>query len=187
MLIRHAEPSRDGAGCAAIYGPSVSDGISSLEEVPPSAEEMSGRIERIGARFPWLVAETEREPLGFTYASAHHERACYRWSVNVAVYVAAPHQRRGIGRALYAALIPLVVQQGMYVACAGITLPNDASVALHEAFGFKPVGVYRRIGWKFGSWRDVGWWELQLRPPSSEGPPAEPGPPARLDGEYDRL
>jgi phosphinothricin acetyltransferase len=69
----------------------------------------------------------------------------------------------------------------MYVACAGVTLPNDASVALHESFGFKPVGVYRRIGWKFGSWRDVGWWELQLRPPTADGPPAEPGPPARLD------
>jgi L-amino acid N-acyltransferase YncA len=181
MLVRHADPARDGAGCAAIYAPYVSDGIASLEEVPPTAEEMAGRIERISARYPWLVAEAGSEVLGFAYGSQHHERAAYRWSVNTALYVATGHHRRGIGRALYAALMPLIVRQGLYVACGGVTLPNDASVALHESFGFKPVGIYRRVGWKAGSWRDVGWWQLQLRSASADGPPPEPGPPARLD------
>ena len=73
-------------------------------------------------------------------------------------------------------LLPLLRRQGLHIACAGITLPNEASVGLHRAFGFTPVGIYRRIGWKAGAWRDVGWWELELRELTSDGPPAEPGP-----------
>jgi phosphinothricin acetyltransferase len=183
MLVRHAEPALDAAACAALYAPFVSDGVASLEEVPPTDGEMASRIERISTRYPWLVAGTGREVLGFAYASQHRERASYRWVVDVTAYVAPAHQRRGVGRALYGALMPLIARQGMHVACAGITLPNDASVALHESFGFRPVGVYRRIGWKAGAWRDVGWWELQLVSPSSDGAqPAEPGPPVRIGG-----
>jgi phosphinothricin acetyltransferase len=95
------------------------------------------------------------------------------------VYVAPQHQRRGVGRALYQELFSLLTEQGFTMACAGVTLPNDASVGLHEALGFQPVGVYRRIGFKFGAWRDVGWWQLPLADPG-DGPPPEPGPPIRI-------
>jgi phosphinothricin acetyltransferase len=179
VLIRHAEPARDGAGCASIYAPYVRDTVISLEEEPPSAAEFERRIETISVRFPWLVAQDGGGAVGFAYASAHRERAAYRWAADVAVYVDRERQRRGVGRALYGALLSLLVRQGMNVACAGITLPNEASVGLHEAFGFKLVGVYNRIGWKMGRWHDVGWWELELVSPT-DAKPAEPGPPVRL-------
>jgi hypothetical protein len=96
----------------------------------------------------------------------------------VTVYVDPAFHRRGVGRALYRALLELLREQGLWMACAGITLPNEASVALHESLGFVPVGVYRRIGYKAGRWWDVGWWQLPLRSPA-DGPPSEPRPPLR--------
>jgi phosphinothricin acetyltransferase len=97
----------------------------------------------------------------------------------VTVYVAGARHRRGAGRALYETLFGLLAEQGFRVACAGVTLPNEASVGLHETLGFEPVGVYRRIGWKMGAWWDVGWWQLELAG-ADGGPPREPGPPMRL-------
>jgi phosphinothricin acetyltransferase len=180
VLIRHADPARDSAGCASVYAPYVRDTVISLEEEPPSAAEFERRIETISLRFPWLVAEDGGAVIGYAYASAHRERAAYRWAADVAVYINRDRQRRGIAHALYDALLSLLVRQGMHVACAGITLPNEASVALHESFGFKPVGVYKRISWKMRGWHDVGWWELELRPVSEEAP-GEPAPPVRLE------
>jgi L-amino acid N-acyltransferase YncA len=175
MLIRHAEAARDAAACASIYARYVRETVISLEEVPPSANEMAARMGRVLATHPWLVAEDEGAVVGYAYATSHRERAAYRWATDVSVYVAADHHRRGIGTALYRALFGLLVRQGLLLACAGVTLPNDASVALHEGFGFKPVGIYRGIGWKAGAWRDVGWWQLDLVRPRP-GPPPEPGP-----------
>ena len=111
--------------------------------------------------------------VGFAYACPHRSRPAYRWAVDVSVYVAAGHQGEGHGRRLYEALFAELRERGFRVACAGITLPNEASVALHERLGFEPVGVYRGIGWKAGAWRDVGWWQLELSP-GAEDPPAEP-------------
>jgi L-amino acid N-acyltransferase YncA len=179
VLIRHAEPARDAPGCAAIYAPFVRDTVISFEEHPPSEQELERRIERISRTHPWLVAEHEGRLIGYAYGSPHHERPAYRWAADVAVYVAASHHRRGVGRALYGALMALLIRQGLYVACAGITLPNAASVALHDACGFTAVGVYRRIGFKHGAWHDVGWWQLQLAP-ADDPPTTGPGPPARL-------
>ncbi len=179
--LRHADPERDGAACAAIYGPFVATTAVSFEEQPPSAEEMAWRIAATSQRYPWLVAEAADEVAGFAYASSHRERAAYRWACDVAVYVDERQRGRGVGRALYVALLELLGRQGIQVACAGITLPNDASVALHEACGFEPIGVYRRIGWKSGEWRDVGWWQLELATPNDHVP-REPGPPPRLIG-----
>jgi phosphinothricin acetyltransferase len=179
MVIRHAHPEPDGAGCAEVYAPYVRDTPISFEERPPDAEELARRIELSSRTHPWLVAEDGAELAGYAYATAHHERAAYRWAADLAVYV-APHRRgEGIGRALYGALIPLLVEQGLRIVCAGISLPNDASVALHESFGMELVGVYRRIGWKAGAWYDVGWWQRELVAPDAGAPP-EPGPPARL-------
>ena len=182
MRIRHADPTRDGAACAAIYAPSVIEGVASFEERAPGAEEMAGRIEATSRAWPWLVAEIDGAVAGYAYATAHHARVAYRWSTDVSVYVDAGHHRRGVGRALYEALLALLAQQGLYEACAGITLPNDASVGLHESLGFAPVGVYASIGFKLGRWWDVGWWQRPLRertPGQTPAEPREPGPPTR--------
>ena len=140
----------------------------SFEEQAPDAAEMASRIRRIGAAHPWLVAERDGVVVGFAYACRHRERAAYRWAADVSVYVAADHRRQGCAQQLYEQLLDALRARGLRIACAGITLPNPASVALHEGLGFVPVGVYRRIGWKLGAWHDVGWWQLELAPP---GPP----------------
>ena len=150
--------------------------MASLEEDPPGTEEMAGRIDGITRTHPWLVAERDGEVAGYAYGTPHHTRAAYRWSTDVTVYVADEHRRKGVGRDLYEALFDLLSRQGFTMACAGVTLPNEASVALHESLGFEPVGVYRRVAWKFGRWWDVGWWQRQLLPAGTERP-GEPGPP----------
>jgi phosphinothricin acetyltransferase len=179
--LRHADPARDGAACAAIYARYVTGTVATFEERAPSAEEFAGRIERGSRTHPWLVLEDAGHVVGYAYASAHRERAAYRWAADVAIYVDPVQHRRGAGRRLYTALLDLLRAQGLRAACAGITLPNDASVALHRAVGFEHVGTYRSIGWKAGAWRDVAWWQLRLSGDGDgDGPPAEPGPPPRL-------
>lgn len=180
VLIRHADPDRDGAGCAAVYAPYVTDAVASLEELAPGPDAMTARIQQISSRYPWLVAESDDELVGYAYASEHRGRAAYRWAADTTVYISTDHHRRGVGRALYGALLGLLVRQGIYVACAGITLPNPPSVGLHESFGFRPVGVYEGIGFKRGSWLATGWYQATLREQSEGETPAEPGPPARL-------
>jgi L-amino acid N-acyltransferase YncA len=170
MQIRHADPATDGAACAAVYAPFVADSVISFEYEAPSEEELSRRIARLSETHAFLVAEDDGSVVGFAYGSAHRERAAYRWATEVSVYVAASHHRRGLGRALYRALFERLAARGFRIALAGIALPNEASVALHEALGFELLGVYRGIGWKFDAWWDVGWWQLQL---DGDGPPAD--------------
>jgi L-amino acid N-acyltransferase YncA len=180
MLIRHADPQRDGPACAAIYAPFVTGSAVSFEDAPPDGTEFSQRIEAISVRYPWLVAESDGRVAGYAYASPYRERAAYRWAVEAAVYVGERHRGQGVGKQLYGSLFDLLTRQGIRTVCAGVTLPNDASVALHESVGFQPVGVYRSIGYKHGRWHDVGWWQLEL--PGAEGnPPPEPGPPVSLE------
>ena len=176
LTIRDADPGRDAAACAAIYAPHVLESPTSFEEAPPDDAEMAGRIARGSSSHPWLVAEGEDGLRGYAYACRHRERPAYRWSADVSVYVSGAHRRQGVGRRLYESLFERLRRQGFRTACAGITLPNDASVALHEGLGFAPVGVYRQIGWKAGAWRDVGWWQLDLDP-EAPGAPTEPLPP----------
>ena len=162
----------DAAAVAAIYHPYVESTVISFEVVPPTEDDMRTRMRGILARFPWLVAEDQGRVVGFAYASAHSERAAYQWSVNTAVYLHEDAHRSGIGRALYATLFPMLVGQGFMNAYAGITLPNAKSVGLHEAMGFRLVGVYQNVGFKAGQWHDVGWWHLALQPlPSTPHPP----------------
>jgi L-amino acid N-acyltransferase YncA len=170
VIIRSADPERDAAACAAIYAPHVTGSIVSFEEVPPSATEMSHRIR---AAHAWLVADDAGVITGYAYGSRHRERAAYRWAADVAVYVDVERQRSGIGRHLYSRLFDELRAIGVWTLCAGIAQPNDASNGLHQAMGFLPVGTYRRIGWKAGSWHDVMWWQLDLRPD-------DPGPPQEL-------
>ena len=163
---------RDAGAIAAIYRPYVTDAVTSFEVDAPDTGEMAARIDAVLARAPWLVcAGPGGETIGYAYASRHHERAAYQWSVDVAVYIHAGHHRRGVGRALYETLFRLLRLQGYYVAHAGITLPNAASVGLHESLGFRPVGVYQAVGWKHGAWRDVGWWRLPLLELAAAPPP----------------
>jgi L-amino acid N-acyltransferase YncA len=174
--IRSADPRRDAAACAAIYAPSVEASVTSFEERAPGAAEMAARIERVSATHPWLVVESGEEVVGYAYACEHRERRAYRWAADVSVYVAAGRRGQGFGRALYEALFERLRRQRFQVACAGITLPNQASIGLHESLGFAAVGISPRVGWKHGAWRDVGWWQLELVPSGTE-PPAEPLPP----------
>lgn len=170
----------DAEAIAEIYAPYVLETPISFELVPPTAEEMRERIRGLSATYPYLVCGDAAGVLGYAYASRHAERAAYRWGVDVSVYVRAAAHRRGIGRALYTALLRLVTAQGFCTAYAGISLPNAKSVGLHESLGFQPVGVYRAVGFKLGAWHDVGWWDLVLQPhPAS---PAEPRGIAALRG-----
>lgn len=123
---------------------------------------MARRIGTYGASHAWLVADIGGHVAGYAYGSPHRERAAYASSCDVAVYVDPAYSRRGTGRALYAALLPLLSEKGSHAAFAGVALPNDASIGLHEAMGFTPVGIYREVGWKMGGWRDVGWWQRLL-------------------------
>ena len=155
--------SDDAEGILGIYAPIVRETTISFELEPPTLEEMRRRIETTLARLPWLVCEAEGQVLGYAYASKHRERAAYQWSVDVSVYVAEEARGRGLGRKLYTPLLAMLTDLGYYTALAGIALPNPASVGLHETMGFTPIGVYRNIGYKMGAWRDVGWWQKQLR------------------------
>jgi phosphinothricin acetyltransferase len=170
----------DAAGVHAIYAPVVRDTAISFELEPPTVDEIAGRIRTTLERWPWLVCEArgaaaggggERGPsiLGYAYAGSHRTRAAYDWCVEAAIYVHPQARRAGVARALYTALFPILRAQGFVNVYAGITLPNPASVGVHEALGFRPLGVYHNIGFKLGRWHDVGWWELALTP--HEGPP----------------
>ncbi len=178
MLVRHADPARDAAACAAIYAPFVESSATSFEEVAPDAAEFARRIERLAGSHAFLVVEDERGVSGFAYGSPHRERAAYRWTAEVSIYLGGRARGRGVGRAVYGELLGLLEAQGVCLALAGIALPNPSSVALHKACGFEPVGVYRGVGFKAGTWHDVGWWQRRLRP--DDEPPAELGPQARL-------
>jgi phosphinothricin acetyltransferase len=180
ILVRLAEPP-DAAEVQTIYAPIVASTPISFEVEPPTVAEMARRIARTMPAHPWLVAEDHGRLAGYAYAGPFRSRPAYRWSVEVSAYVHPDWRRHGVGRSLYAALLAVLALQGFREACAGITLPNPASVGLHQALGFVPVGVYRRVGWKLGAWHDVGWWQRSLIASSQE--PGEPQPLDRLDQE----
>jgi phosphinothricin acetyltransferase len=178
--IRIATPE-DAAAIAAIYAPYVLETTISFETEAPDAAEIAQRMTKAAGRYPWLVHAAADEVLGYAYASAHRDRSAYRWSVDVSVYLDPRAHRRGIGRGLYQRLLRILELQGFHGAYAGIALPNAASIGLHEACGFTPVGVYREVGYKFGAWRDVGWWGLTLAARSQEPSSREPAPPRPFD------
>jgi L-amino acid N-acyltransferase YncA len=171
MPIRVARPD-DAAAMHAIYAPIVASTVISFELDVPTIDEMRHRIETTLERLPWLVSEDEAGRLdGYVYASKHRARAAYQWSVDVTAYVRDDRRGRGVGKRLYPALFDALAALGYFQAFAGIALPNDASVALHESVGFVHLGTYRDVGYKLGAWHDVGWWQRPLRP---LGPPDEP-------------
>ncbi len=162
MVIRIAA-IHDAEQILDIYAPYVQNTNISFETIIPSKEEMESRIKGVLVNNPWLVIEEESCILGYAYASKHRERAAYKWSVDISIYIRQDCRGKGIGKALYTALISILKLQGYYNVYAGICLPNEASIGVHEYFGFKKIAHYNNVGYKFGQWHDVGWWELQLR------------------------
>ena len=162
MPVRHAEPERDAAACVAIYAPYVAHTAVSFEEVVPTTAQFATRIAETSARYPWLVLEDDGRVTGYAYGGPFKERAAYRYACEVSVYLEHGLRRSGGGRALYSALLARLAERGYRTAAAVIALPNDASVALHSALGFTPVGTFRRIGWKHDRWHDVAWMQRDL-------------------------
>jgi phosphinothricin acetyltransferase len=178
MTIRLASPD-DAEEIQAIYAPYCFTPVS-FEAEAPTVEEMRSRITKTLEHHPWLVCEDSGRLLGYVYATRHRERAAYRWSVDTTVYIRQEQHRRGLGRGLYTSLLSVLPVQGYVSAYAGITLPNAASVGLHRALGFQPVGVYQRVGFKLGAWHDVAWFERALQAPVAE--PSEPTPLEEVHG-----
>jgi L-amino acid N-acyltransferase YncA len=167
----------DAEAIAAIYAPHVRSGTVSFETEAPDGATMAARMSSSDGLYPWIVASDGAAAggvLGYAYATRFSERDAYRWVVETSIYVAATAQRRGIGRLLYAALIGTLRAQGFTQAIGRIALPHDASVALHEALGFRASGVLRAVGYKHGQWIDVEYWQCTLAEPMM--PPAEPLP-----------
>lgn len=159
--IRDATPD-DGAACAAIYAPYVTGTAITFEYEPPTPAEMAERIATAQRVHAWVVAEDDGRIVGYAYAGQYKERAAYRWSCEVSVYLESGRRRGGTGRALYEALFERLVGRGFRTAVAGMTLPNPASEGLHRALGFQLIGVYRAIGWKHDRWHDVAWTQKAL-------------------------
>jgi phosphinothricin acetyltransferase len=164
--IRHATID-DAAAIAAIYAPFIEQTPITFETDPVGGDEMAQRIMSAGDEFPWFVAEGEGEGvLGYAYASRFRARSAYRFAVETSVYLDPRACRRGIGSQLYLLLLDTLRAQGFTEAIAAIALPNDASVALHEKFGFYKCGVYSQVGYKLGGWHDVGLWQCRLAEPT---------------------
>ncbi len=162
----------DAPACAAIYAPYVRETAVSFESEPPTPAQMAERIAAATRTHAWIVHEDDDRIVGYAYGGPHQKRAAYRFSCEVSVYVEQGRRRTGSGRALYEALFKRLAARGYRMAVAGMTMPNDASVGLHRAMGFEPVGVYRRIGWKLGAWHDVAWMQRALG--VEHDPPPEP-------------
>jgi phosphinothricin acetyltransferase len=177
----------DAGQIAAVYAPSVTSTVISFEMEPPGSAEMTRRVTEALVKYPWLVAVRDGEVLGYARGGQYKDRAAYQWSVETSVYIRTTAHRSGLGRGLYGVLFDLLVRQGFFMAYAGVTLPNPASVGLHESLGFTPVGVYQAAGYKFGAWHDVGWWQRPLQP-LVFGPPA-PRPITEIVGtaEYEKV
>jgi phosphinothricin acetyltransferase len=162
LLVRDAMAA-DAAACVAIYAPYVTGTAITFETEVPDVAAMAARIEKAQRAHAWLVLEdAEGTVVGYAYAGPFKERAAYRWSCEVSVYLAADRHRRGGGRRLYEALLERLVARGYRMAAAGMTRPNEPSARLHAALGFEPVGTYRDIGWKFGRPHDVTWVQRRL-------------------------
>jgi phosphinothricin acetyltransferase len=170
MIIRGSRLD-DAGQIAAIYEPFVAESVITFETDPPDATEIGRRMSS-RPLLPWLVADDDGTLAGYAYCSPYRARAAYRWVLECTVYVRSGLHRQGVGRRLYDALFAQARELGYLAVHAGITLPNAASVGIHESLGFEPIGVHPNVGYKFGSWHDVGWWQLRLAPLPQH--PAEP-------------
>lgn len=172
-VIRMATPT-DAAALLAIYKKYITDTTVSFETEVPTVEAFAERMEKTLAWFPWLVMEVDGVIAGYAYASKHRERAAYRWSADLSVYVGERFHRQHIATELYRELLDFLRKQGYYTVYAAVATPNPNSEAFHKAFGFRTVGVFQKVGFKLGRWCGVTWFELPLRTYTAE--PEEPVP-----------
>ncbi len=160
-MLRQCTPS-DAAQICDIYNHYVRETVITFEESPVVETEMAKRITDITSRLPWLVWETDGVIVGYAYASPWKVRAAYRHAVESSIYLSPQATGRGLGSRLYTALIADLRQRGLHCVIGGAALPNPASVSLHEKLGFEKVAQFRQVGFKFGQWVDVAYWELML-------------------------
>jgi L-amino acid N-acyltransferase YncA len=179
-VIRTAQIA-DARDIHAIYAPLMAATAISFEIDPPSTAQIEDRIRHTLPSFPYLVCVADGKVLGYAYAGAHCERAAYRWSVDMTIYVDEEARRSGVGRSLYGSLIRILQRQRFHAAFAGITLPNEGSVSLHKSLGFQLAGIYEEVGFKFGRWHGVSWWRRGL----CEGQPA--GEPIAFEAMRDDM
>jgi len=162
VVIRSAR-AEDAAAVAAIYRPIVTDTAISFELTPPSVDEMAERMARISDSHVWLVADVGGAIAGYAYGTPHRPRAAYQYAVETSAYMNRDFRGRGIAGRLYGCLFRELADKGYYNAFAGITLPNDASVALHKSVGFTAIGSFPNVGYKLGAWHDVSWWHRKFQ------------------------
>ncbi|MHC1762532.1 MAG: N-acetyltransferase family protein [Negativicutes bacterium] len=146
-----------------IYLPFIAETVITFEYEVPTLTEFSKRMANIQKKYPWIVCEVNGAVVGYAYASQFNERAAYDWSIDFSIYIRSQYHRQKIGKALYFTLCELLKLQGYYNAYAGIAMPNIKSESFHQSFGFMPIGVYHNVGYKFGDWRDVKWFELRIQ------------------------
>ena len=161
MTIRDFKPD-DLPGLCEIYNYYIENTVITFEEVPLTVEQLGKRVAAYTQHHPWLVGEENGALVGYAYAGKWHERSAYRHSVEVSVYLRHTERGRGHGTTLYRELLNRVSQCECHVIIGGIALPNEASVRLHEKFGFNKAAHYREVGRKFGRWIDVGYWQKIL-------------------------
>lgn len=162
LLMRSATLD-DAPALLEIYRPFIENTAVSFETQVPTVDEFAARVEKALKGWAWLVAEVDGQIAGYAYGGTHRERAAYRWSVETSVYLHSDFHRRGIAKLLYSQLFDVLAKKGYCNAYAGATLPNDASIGFHRSMGFEWVGVFKRVGWKFGRWHDVAWMQRVLR------------------------
>lgn len=162
MKIRDAV-TEDALAIVDIYNHYVLTTTISFEEQAVTAAEMQQRIADVQrGGLPWLVAEENGVVVGYAYATKWRVRHAYRFSVESSVYLAPDIAGKGWGTALYRQLLARLTASGYHLVIGGIAQPNAASVALHEKMGFEKVALFREVGFKFGRWIDVGYWEKSL-------------------------
>ncbi|HOP75503.1 MAG TPA: N-acetyltransferase family protein [Bacillota bacterium] len=166
----------DAAALLEIYAPYIRNTAISFEYEVPSVADFRERIVKVLDQYPWLVCEIDQSIAGYAYANRHRERAAYGWAVDASIYIRPEYHRKKVGKALYIALFELLKYQGYYNVYAGITATNEKSLRFHETFHFKPIGMYHKVGYKFGQWYDVVWMEMTLAEH-----PAVPEQPKRID------
>jgi L-amino acid N-acyltransferase YncA len=160
MKVRQATVA-DAPQIAAIYNHYIANTTVTFEEEPVGVAEMEGRIVEVGS-FPWLVCEVDGKIAGYAYAGSWKSRCAYRFSVEISVYLRDGLSGKGIGTALYTELFSKLRAMKLHSVIGGMALPNDASIALHEKFGFEKIAHFREVGFKFGKWIDVVYYQKIL-------------------------
>lgn len=174
MSLRFAQ-SADVQAMLAIYAQYIATPIT-FETSLPAESEFRLRLERVQAAHPWIVAEDGSGLVGYAYAHCPWERAAYRWNAELSVYVRRENLGQGTGTRLYAAMLELLRAQHVRVALGCITVPNEASIALHSRFGFTESARFQKAGWKNGAWHDVVWLSLPLADDDHAPLPRIPAP-----------